>query len=144
MLSYLYNSGMHATFDALKNESNNADIQMDEPGAATRYHGLLEKKWTSVIRLQKKVSSLVPFEYATWTRTNGYHRFLLELDYGPRSTKRSPPIGTRPPRPLLFNNSLQQPRLDPPRTAPPYPPRPSRSDLAYSISPSLERPRVCE
>jgi platelet-activating factor acetylhydrolase IB subunit alpha len=59
MLSYLYNSGMHATFDALKNESNNADIQMDEPGAATRYHGLLEKKWTSVIRLQKKVSSLV-------------------------------------------------------------------------------------
>ena len=59
MLSYLYNSGMHATFDALKIESNNTDIQMDEPGAATRYHGLLEKKWTSVIRLQKKVSSLV-------------------------------------------------------------------------------------
>jgi platelet-activating factor acetylhydrolase IB subunit alpha len=56
MLSYLYNSGMHATFDALKIESNNADIQMDEPGAAQRYHGLLEKKWTSVIRLQKKVS----------------------------------------------------------------------------------------
>jgi hypothetical protein len=55
MLSYLYNSGMHATFDALKIESNNADIQMDEPGAAQRYHGLLEKKWTSVIRLQKKV-----------------------------------------------------------------------------------------
>lgn len=57
MLSYLYNSGMHATFDALKIESNNADIQMDEPGAAQRYHGLLEKKWTSVIRLQKKVSA---------------------------------------------------------------------------------------
>ncbi|GHJ86093.1 hypothetical protein NliqN6_2495 [Naganishia liquefaciens] len=58
MLSYLYNSGMHATFDALKIESNNTDIQMDEPGAATRYHGLLEKKWTSVIRLQKKIMDL--------------------------------------------------------------------------------------
>lgn len=56
MLSYLYNAGLHATYDALKNESNNMDFQMDEPGAAQRYHGLLEKKWTSVIRLQKKVS----------------------------------------------------------------------------------------
>ncbi|KAJ9107474.1 hypothetical protein QFC21_000927 [Naganishia friedmannii] len=58
MLSYLYNAGMHATFDALKAESNNTDFQMDEPGAAQRYHGLLEKKWTSVIRLQKKIMDL--------------------------------------------------------------------------------------
>lgn len=76
MLSYLYNAGMHATFDALKNESNNADIQMDEPGAATRYHGLLEKKWTSVIRLQKKVSSLVSFKLLCGRKQTGIIAFL--------------------------------------------------------------------
>lgn len=53
MLSYLHASGMHATFDALKAESANEDFTTDDPKA--KWNGLLEKKWTSVIRLQKKV-----------------------------------------------------------------------------------------
>ena len=40
------------SYNALK-----ADTGVEyEPDAKSRYGGLLEKKWTSVIRLQKKVS----------------------------------------------------------------------------------------
>lgn len=54
MLSYLHSSGMHSTYEALKNETSIDDFQVDDPKA--KWVGLLEKKWTSVIRLQKKVS----------------------------------------------------------------------------------------
>ena len=53
MLSYLHSAGMSSTYDALKNESFIEDFEADDPKA--RWVGLLEKKWTSVIRLQKKV-----------------------------------------------------------------------------------------
>ena len=55
MLSYLHSSGMHTTYEALKKETGNDDFEVDDPKA--RWIGLLEKKWTSVIRLQKKVRS---------------------------------------------------------------------------------------
>lgn len=52
MLSYLRASGLHGTYEALKKETDNGDFEVDDPKA--RWVGLLEKKWTSVIRLQKK------------------------------------------------------------------------------------------
>lgn len=45
-------SGFNQSFSALKSESENQDFIADPK---QKYAGLLEKKWTSVIRLQKKV-----------------------------------------------------------------------------------------
>lgn len=56
MLSYLHSAGLHETYEALKRETENGDFEMDDPKA--KWVGLLEKKWTSVIRLQKKVSPI--------------------------------------------------------------------------------------
>lgn len=53
MLSYLLASGMQDTYQALARESGVTDFDAADPKA--RWVGLLEKKWTSVIRLQKKV-----------------------------------------------------------------------------------------
>ena len=53
MLSYLHATGMQDTYEALKRETQNEDFDVTDPKA--RWVGLLEKKWTSVIRLQKKV-----------------------------------------------------------------------------------------
>lgn len=53
MLSYLHSAGLRDTYDALKRETDNEDFTTDDPKA--KWVGLLEKKWTSVIRLQKKV-----------------------------------------------------------------------------------------
>ncbi|GFZ45270.1 Lissencephaly-1 homolog [Saitozyma sp. JCM 24511] len=56
MLSYLHSSGMQGTYEALKRETENDDFEVDDPKA--KWVGLLEKKWTSVIRLQKKIMDL--------------------------------------------------------------------------------------
>jgi hypothetical protein len=56
MLSYLHNAGLHGAFESLKRETENEEFEVDDPKA--KWVGLLEKKWTSVIRLQKKVGSL--------------------------------------------------------------------------------------
>jgi platelet-activating factor acetylhydrolase IB subunit alpha len=66
MLSYLHASGMHSAFEALKQETGHDGFEVDDPKA--KWVGLLEKKWTSVIRLQKKVSSSLHFQ-ATFHRT---------------------------------------------------------------------------
>lgn len=55
MLSYLLASGMQGTYDALSREAELEDFDAADP--KSKFSGLLEKKWTSVIRLQKKVSS---------------------------------------------------------------------------------------
>lgn len=52
ILDYLSTNGLHQTFDALKAEAKQEDFQ---PDPKAKWSGLLEKKWTSVIRLQKKV-----------------------------------------------------------------------------------------
>jgi platelet-activating factor acetylhydrolase IB subunit alpha len=54
MLDYFHAQGMTESYEALLHESK-ADFA---PEPKTKYSGLLEKKWTSVIRLQKKVCTL--------------------------------------------------------------------------------------
>lgn len=54
MLDYLSSAGFRRSVDALKQDSNLEDFQ---PDPKAKWSGLLEKKWTSVIRLQKKVSA---------------------------------------------------------------------------------------
>ena len=51
MLEYLHSNNFIEAYHALKEESG---IEYT-PDPKTKYAGLLEKKWTSVIRLQKKV-----------------------------------------------------------------------------------------
>lgn len=53
LLDYLQTQGFTETFQALQKETGQEGFVVD-PKA--KYAGLLEKKWTSVIRLQKKVS----------------------------------------------------------------------------------------
>jgi platelet-activating factor acetylhydrolase IB subunit alpha len=63
ILSYLSNANLLSSYAALREELD-ALSSSDRPPTVTingdddqRYKGLLEKKWTSVIRLQKKVKS---------------------------------------------------------------------------------------
>ena len=50
-MEYLHANNFTDAFNALK-----TDAGLDyTPDAKSKYAGLLEKKWTSVIRLQKKV-----------------------------------------------------------------------------------------
>jgi platelet-activating factor acetylhydrolase IB subunit alpha len=51
ILDFLSTMGYTESFEALKQETNNPDFV---PDPKSKYGGLLEKKWTSVIRLQKK------------------------------------------------------------------------------------------
>lgn len=51
VLDYLVSSGLNETADALRKETEVEDLDPKKTG-------ILEKKWTSVIRLQKKVSDL--------------------------------------------------------------------------------------
>lgn len=57
MLSYLQTAGMADSFAALAREADMADFDPSDP--KDKYSGLLEKKWTSVIRLQKKACRLL-------------------------------------------------------------------------------------
>ncbi|KIY50774.1 dynein regulator [Fistulina hepatica ATCC 64428] len=54
MLDYLHASNLTAAYDALKLETG---IEYT-PDPKSKYAGLLEKKWSSVIRLQKKIMDL--------------------------------------------------------------------------------------
>lgn len=59
MIAYLAARNLPATAAALRTELNLGEDQLD-PATVKKYEGLLEKKWTSVVRLQKKVcASLV-------------------------------------------------------------------------------------
>ncbi|CAO3608685.1 unnamed protein product [Cunninghamella blakesleeana] len=55
ILDYLNASGFSESFAILKNETQINDFV---PDPTQKYAGLLEKKWTSVIRLQKKIMEL--------------------------------------------------------------------------------------
>lgn len=57
ILDYLSSSGFKEAFNAFKNETGDDFV----PDPKQKYAGLLEKKWTSVIRLQKKVKVAVMF-----------------------------------------------------------------------------------
>ncbi|RKO84419.1 WD40-repeat-containing domain protein [Blyttiomyces helicus] len=54
VLDYLTTTGLPETAAALRKEAGLSDYN---PDGKQRYSGLLEKKWTSVIRLQKKVGA---------------------------------------------------------------------------------------
>ncbi|CEI91462.1 Putative Nuclear distribution protein PAC1 [Rhizopus microsporus] len=54
ILDYLSSSGFKEAFNAFKNETGDDFV----PDPKQKYAGLLEKKWTSVIRLQKKIMEL--------------------------------------------------------------------------------------
>lgn len=51
MLDYLHANNFSAAYNALKSDAGTEY----SPDPKAKYTGLLEKKWTSVIRLQKKV-----------------------------------------------------------------------------------------
>ncbi|GAA5911118.1 Pac1p [Sporobolomyces salmoneus] len=55
ILDYLNSNGFHSTLSAFKEESGQTEFQ---PDPKAKWSGLLEKKWTSVIRLQKKIMEL--------------------------------------------------------------------------------------
>jgi len=55
MLEYMHANGFNAAYDALKSDTRTAYA----PDPKARFAGLLEKKWTSVIRLQKKVRTFL-------------------------------------------------------------------------------------
>jgi platelet-activating factor acetylhydrolase IB subunit alpha len=55
MLDYLYANNFIAAYNALKQDAETEYT----PDPKAKYTGLLEKKWTSVIRLQKKVCFLL-------------------------------------------------------------------------------------
>lgn len=55
ILDYLSTNGFTESFQTFRNESGN---QAFTPGPKQNSSGLLEKKWTSVIRLQKKIMDL--------------------------------------------------------------------------------------
>jgi len=55
ILDYLKTSGFNEAYDALRVETDQAEFV---PDPKAKWAGLLEKKWTSVIRLQKKIMDL--------------------------------------------------------------------------------------
>lgn len=70
MLDYLANAGFTQSLEALKQE---ARIDSFEQDPKAKWSGLLEKKWTSVIRLQKKVRFALPSALLScrWRRAEG-------------------------------------------------------------------------
>src|ERR1700748_3259217 len=56
MVSYLLSIGMTDSANALRRECSLADTFDD--ATAKKYETLLEKKWTSVVRLQKRIMDL--------------------------------------------------------------------------------------
>ncbi|KAK9317267.1 WD40-repeat-containing domain protein [Lipomyces starkeyi] len=56
ILQYFAASGLQASHEALRNELGIQDGGFDDD--VINYNGLLEKKWTSVVRLQKKIMDL--------------------------------------------------------------------------------------
>ena len=54
IIAYLTANNFTNSATALRNELNLGE-DVFEPATTKKYEGLLEKKWTSVVRLQKKV-----------------------------------------------------------------------------------------
>ncbi|KAK9719769.1 Lissencephaly-1 [Basidiobolus ranarum] len=55
ILDFLHVNGYTESYEVLKRETSNEEFN---PDPKQKYSGLLEKKWTSVIRLQKKIMDL--------------------------------------------------------------------------------------
>ncbi|KAL0255636.1 nuclear distribution protein PAC1 [Cryptococcus tetragattii IND107] len=99
MLSYLHAAGMHAAYAALLHDAAIADFDPADPSA--RAVGLLEKKWTSVIRLQKKIIDLEARNAA----------LLAELASPARPSASAPFVPRPPPRHTLASHRAPVTRL---------------------------------
>lgn len=58
MIAYLLSIGMNDTATSLRQEANLTEAHGFDDATAKKYETLLEKKWTSVVRLQKKIIDL--------------------------------------------------------------------------------------
>jgi platelet-activating factor acetylhydrolase IB subunit alpha len=58
IIAYLTANNLASSAKALRNELNLSEDVFDA-ATAKKYEGLIEKKWTSVVRLQKKVCRML-------------------------------------------------------------------------------------
>ncbi|KAK5944212.1 Lissencephaly-1 [Knufia obscura] len=58
MIAYLLSIGMNDTATTLRQEAHLTETEGFDDATAKKYETLLEKKWTSVVRLQKKIMDL--------------------------------------------------------------------------------------
>lgn len=58
LIAYLSAAGLDKTSQCLRDELNLPESSSFDSATAKKYEGLLEKKWTSVVRLQKKIMDL--------------------------------------------------------------------------------------
>ncbi|KAG8908519.1 protein with putative role during mitosis [Tulasnella sp. 403] len=89
ILDYLHSQNFTEAFDALQTECG---IQYT-PDPKAKYSGLLEKKWTSVIRLQKKIMDL--------ENRNALLVEELSVSPGRRATSQADWVPRAPPRHVL-------------------------------------------
>lgn len=72
LIAYLTSVNLTATASTLRQELDIGDSFDD--ATSKKYEGLLEKKWTSVVRLQKKVYSEPPLSLLLHTKGQGLFR----------------------------------------------------------------------
>lgn len=65
IIAYLASASLPQSSAALREELGES-ITLDD-ATIKKYEGLLEKKWTSVVRLQKKVGSPSKKRFVRWT-----------------------------------------------------------------------------
>ncbi|KAI8637199.1 Lissencephaly-1-like protein B [Parasitella parasitica] len=96
ILDYLNTCGFNQAFLALKNETENDDFV---PDSKQKYAGLLEKKWTSVIRLQKKIMELETKTTQMQEELNNAptRKLTSSVDWIPRAPERHSLMGHRNP-----------------------------------------------
>lgn len=96
ILDYLSTCGFKEAFEALKNETKNDDFVADPK---QKYSGLLEKKWTSVIRLQKKIMELESKATQMQEELNSAptRKPTSSVDWIPRGPERYSLMGHRSP-----------------------------------------------
>ncbi|CAJ0863448.1 16545_t:CDS:10 [Entrophospora sp. SA101] len=89
VLDYLYANGFTESFNSLKTDAHQNDFN---PDPKQKYAGLLEKKWTSVIRLQKKITQMSEeLNNAPLRKTNS------AVDWVPRAPEKYSLTGHRNP-----------------------------------------------
>lgn len=101
ILDYLNSSGFEDSFEAFRKEAN---VDIDP-----KKNGLLEKKWASILRLQKKIMELE-------TKVTQYEEEIKEKKSGKEKSKETLPRG--PPRHILkghrdaINSLVSHPEFD--------------------------------
>lgn len=102
IIAYLSSAGLVDTVATFRDELNLGDDFIDE-ATIKKYEGLLEKKWTSVVRLQKKIMDLesrtvsLQAELDTATPTSLARRNQDPTAWLPRAPARHTLVGHRQP-----------------------------------------------